>query len=558
MPRIERDKLERLPETRDPVTASLSTPARDQTLDRLERERFDCLVIGGGISGAGVAREAAISGLSVALLEAEDYASGTSSRSSKLIHGGLRYLAMGDVGLVRTTALERKVIFGLAPHLAEPRWMVVPVRSWAGLLKMRAGITTYEKLGAVEGDDLHRNWSGEEIEAHEPAIDIDVFKHACVYREYLTDDAHLVLANLRSASARGAAVLNHAPVDALSIEDGRASGAEAQCKLSGRRIRVRARCIINAAGPWIEPVRRLEDPDAPALLHLSKGVHIVLRAESLPVNNMVVCNTADRRTIFAIRHGEITYVGTTDTTYEPGRTYWPEVTGEDVDYLLEPLARTFRTATPTRDDVVSAWAGLRPLIAEPGKKPQEISRRDEVLIGPGKVVTMAGGKLTGYRPMARETLEVAASECGLTLAPASDEREPLPGGDFDGELGRLEAELVASAGVPHACARRMVRLYGTEAASIAAMGTEPLVPGSPVLASEVDWAVTQEGAATLEDVIYRRLRTALYSPDTEKPSVEAAARRMSGLLGWEDARVAREIGATRGRMAADLSFRDDA
>jgi glycerol-3-phosphate dehydrogenase len=322
-------------------------------------------------------------------------------------------------------------------------------------------------------------------------------------------------------------------------------------------VRVRAKSVINAAGPWIEAVRRLEDPNAPPLLHLSKGVHIVVRAEALPVNNMVVCNTADRRTIFVIRHGEITYVGTTDTSYEPGHAYWPEVSGEDVDYLLEPLARTFRTPPPTRDDVVSAWAGLRPLIAEPGKKPHEISRRDEVLIGPGKVVTMAGGKLTGYRPMAQETLETAATECGLTLAPTTDVQEPLPGGDFDGDLQRLERDLVVSAGVTPACAARMVRLYGTEAATIAASDAEPLAAGSAVLAAEVDWAVSQEGAATLEDVIYRRLRTALYSPDSEKPSVEAAARRMAGLLDWDEARVAREISATRDRIAADLAFRRD-
>jgi len=540
------------------MTAALSTPAREQTLDRLDRERFDCVVIGGGISGAGIAREASQRGLSVALLEAEDYASGTSSRSSKLIHGGLRYLAMGDVGLVRTTALERKAIFRLAPHLAERRWMVVPTRSWAGLLKMRTGITTYEKLGAVEGDDLHRNWSVDEIHEHEPAIDTGVFKHACVYREYLTDDAHLVLANLRSAAARGAAVLNHAPVVAVTLEDGRAGGVEVRCQQSGRRVRVRARCVINAAGPWVEPVRRLEDPDAPPLLHLSKGVHIVMRAETLPINNLVVCNTADRRTVFVIRHGEITYVGTTDTTYQPGHAYWPEVSGEDVDYLLEPLARTFRTPTPTRDDVVSAWAGLRPLIAEPGKEPKEISRRDEVLVGPGKVVTIAGGKLTGYRPMAREALEAAAAACDLRLAPPADDEEPLPGGDFDGDLGRLERELVASAGVTPVCAARMVRLYGTEVADIAAMGAAPLAEGSAVLASEVDWAISQEGAATLEDMVYRRLRTALYSPDSAKPTVEAAARRMAARLGWDEARIGVEIGAVRARMAADLAFRDEA
>jgi len=202
----------------------LSTPARFAVLDRLEHERFDCVVIGGGISGAGVAREASLRGLSVALLEAEDFASGTSSRSSKLIHGGLRYLAMGDVSLVRTTALERKQIFRIAPHLAEPRWMVVPVRSYAGLLKFRAAITAYEKLGAVESADLHRNWGVNEIEREEPALDASVYKHACAYREYLTDDAHLVLANLRSAAGLGAAVLNHARVDAIVQEASRAAG----------------------------------------------------------------------------------------------------------------------------------------------------------------------------------------------------------------------------------------------------------------------------------------------------------------------------------------------
>jgi glycerol-3-phosphate dehydrogenase len=463
---------------------------------------------------------------------------------------------MGDVGLVRTTALERKVIFRLAPHLAEPRWMVVPTRSWAGLLKIRAGITTYEKLGAVEGDDLHRNWNAEEVAEREPAIDTSIYKHACVYREYLTDDAHLVLANLRSAAAHGAAVLNHAAVEAVTIEGGSASGVEVACRLGGRRVRVRARCVINAAGPWVEPVRRLEDPAAAPLLHLTKGVHIVLRAETLPVNNMVVCNTADRRSIFVIRRGQVTYVGTTDTDYAPGQTYWPEVNREDVDYLLEPLAHTFRAPAPTRDDVVAAWAGLRPLIAEPGKKPQEISRRDEVLVGPGKVVTMAGGKLTGYRPMARETLAAAAAACGLDLAPALEDEPPLPGGDFDGDLARLERGLIDAAGVTPTCAARMVRLYGSEAARIAANGSAPLVQGGAVLAAEVDWAVTHEGAATLEDVIYRRLRTALYAPDSGKATLEAAARRMAPLLAWDAARVEREVEAVRARLALDLAFRD--
>ncbi len=181
------------------TAGAISAAARSETIDRLERERFDCVIIGGGIAGAGVAREASLRGLSVAVVEAEDFASGTSSRSSKLIHGGLRYLAMGDIGLVRTTALERKQIFRLAPHLATPRWMVVPARSYAGLMTVRAGVTTYEKLGAVEREDLHRNWDEEDLEREEPLLDRSVYTRACAYREYLTDDAHLVLANLRSA-----------------------------------------------------------------------------------------------------------------------------------------------------------------------------------------------------------------------------------------------------------------------------------------------------------------------------------------------------------------------
>src|SRR5262245_43200323 len=291
---------------------ALATLARGAVLDRLERERFDCLVIGGGISGAGLAREASLRGLSVALLEAEDFASGTSSRSSKLVHGGLRYLAMGDVALVHKTARERKEIFRLAPHLAERRWLVVPTRSYAGLLKMRTAITTYEKLGGVTRADRHRNWSADDLAREEPTIDRAAFKHAVAYREYLTDDAHLVLANLRAAVGDGAAVLNHAPVDAIVRENGVASGVEASCRFTGRRVRVRARCVVNAAGPWVEAVRRLEDAASPPLLHLSKGVHVAVRAERLPVRHMILCTTRDRRSIFVIRHGAVVYIGTTD------------------------------------------------------------------------------------------------------------------------------------------------------------------------------------------------------------------------------------------------------
>jgi len=536
------------------TAAALCSTDRGETLDRLEREGFDCVVIGGGISGAGVARAASQRGLRVALLEAEDFASGTSSRSTKLIHGGLRYLAMGDVALVRRTALERKEIFRMAPHLCERRWMIVPARSYASLLTIRAGVVAYEKLGAVEGEDLHRNWSADDLAREEPAIDADRYKHACVYREYLTDDAHLVLANLRSAAALGAAVLSHAAVDTVLREGGAAAGVEAKCKLSGRRVRVRARAVINAAGPWVESVRRLENPAAKPLLHLSKGVHVVIPASRLPVKEMVICNTQDHRSIFVIRHGEVVYIGTTDTTHAPGVSTWPEVDLEDVEYLLEPTGRYFRGERLRPDEVVAAWAGLRPLIAEPGKAPTEISRRDEVLVGPGAVVTMAGGKLTGYRPMAVDTVRRAAEVCGLRLAPDPKEEPPLPGGDFDGDLARLEATLARETHLPERIVARLVRLYGTEAREVARLGTAPLVPGAPVLASEIEWAVRVEGAVTLEDLLYRRLRSALYLPAANEAAIEPAAERMARLLAWSPERRRAEIEQVRARLAADLGF----
>ncbi len=537
------------------TVGAISAGARSETIDRLDRERFDCVIIGGGIAGAGVAREASLRGLTVAVVEAEDFASGTSSRSSKLIHGGLRYLAMGDIGLVRTTALERKQIFRLAPHLATRRWMVVPTRSYAGLMRIRAGVTTYEKLGAVDREDLHRNWNEEDLEREEPLLDRGVYKRACAYREYLTDDAHLVLANLRSAVHRGSAVLNHARVESILLDSDRAAGVEAVCRFTNRRFRVRGRCVINAAGPWVDAIRRLEEEAAPPLLHLSKGVHIVVPAERLPIRNMVILRAGHGRTIFVIRHGDITYIGTTDTTYAPGHDVWPVITAKDVDYLLDPLRRDLRVDPIQPDEIVAAWAGLRPLIAEPGKRPQEISRRDEVLVGPKRVITMAGGKLTGYRPMARETLERAAQVCGLELAPAPSEEPPLPGGDFDGALAPLESALMAETGVSASCAARMVRLYGSEAREVARAGTAALVNGAPVLAAEVDWAVGVEGASTVEDTLYRRLRTAIYAPDARETSVTPIAERMAALLGWSEERKRAEASQALERLAADLAFR---
>jgi len=533
---------------------AISTLERDASLDRLERDCFDCVVIGGGITGAGIAREAARRGARVALLEAGDFASGTSSRSSKLIHGGLRYLAMGDVALVRSTALERKVIHAMAPHLAEPRWLVIPARARASLMTLRAAVTSYEKLGAVERADLHHNWSRSDLDEREPLLRRERFAHACVYREYLTDDVRLVLANLRDAVGAGALALNYARVTGITTEGGRASGVEGCCGLSGRHFRVRAGCVINAAGPWVDPVRALEDPSASPRLLLSKGIHIVLPAERIPVSHMLILPTEDKRSIFAIRRGAVVYLGTTDTVYERGVETWPEISPEDVTYLLRAANRNLAIDPLLPAEVTAAWAGLRPLIGEAGKAPSEISRKDEVWIGPERVVSIAGGKLTGYRPMAQQALAKAAQATGLALAPVAKEVSPLPGGDFPGELQDLAARVASDTGLERRRALRLASLYGTEAAAVAQRSTTPLVSGGLVLAGELDFALEVDGAATLEDILYRRTRVALYAPEECDALVDPLSHKVAERLGWSEEERAAQCKAVQEQRAHDLAF----
>lgn len=534
---------------------SISTLSRSSTINDLERSDFDLIVIGGGITGAGIVRDAAMRGLSVALLEAHDFASGTSSRSSKLIHGGLRYLERLEFGLVRKTARERKEIHRLAPHLCEPRLMVLPLRGRAKLLALRLAVRTYEWLGGVARQDAQRTWSGQSLAEQEPLLDSRRFPFALAYREYLTDDARLVLANIRSAAGFGAVVLNHAPVVGLVRAGESAAGVEVRDSLTGREFRVRGRVIVNAAGPWVEAIQRLEDPGSRPLLHLSKGVHIALPASRLPIRNLVVLNTRDKRRIFAIRRSDVVYIGTTDSTYEPGARVWPEVEREDVEYLLEPIPRHFNIAPLTPDDVIGAWAGLRPLIADPGKKnPSELSRRDELLTGPLGLISVAGGKLTGYRGMARRVLRNVAERLGRSFR-GIDEELPLPGGDFPSgaELADLGAALCREANLDQETGERLARLYGTEARSVLALGSRPIFPGARAIVGEVRWAVEREGAATLEDLFYRRARLPMFWAEATQ-AVEPLANLLAERLGWTSRLREAEIERVERQLGADLGF----
>lgn len=524
---------------------------------------FDVVVVGGGITGAGVALEAARRGWRVALLEAADFGSGTSGRSSKLIHGGLRYVAMGDFALVREGARERAVLHRLAPHLAEPAWMVLPARNAWTQRKYRLGITLYEWLGAVVPQDRHRNWDAADLAREEPLVDGARFPYACAYREYLTDDARLVVAVLRAARDQGAAVVNHVAVEELLVAGGRTCGVRARCALTGAAFPVRGPVVVNAAGPWAETL--LPDRAGPQRLHLSKGVHLLVSRRRLPARHLLMLEHTDGRPVFVLPRGNVVWIGTTDTTHPGAAERWPEVTAEDVAYLLGAVNRFLPRAALDERDVRWAWAGLRPLIARKGHAARNLSRRDEIwagdggAAGPPGLVSVAGGKLTGFRPMARKVADAAGralAQAGVTLPRhAGAPLTALPGGGAGSNPDEILEGLRRSANLSAGQAARLARLYGREAPAVAERGAGAVVPGSDLVAGEVSWAVEHEAALTLEDLVYRRLRAVLYEPEDVERALPALAELAAPALGWDAAETARQLAAVRARLAADRTWR---
>jgi len=531
------------PETRAAALASL--PGTD----------VDLLVIGGGITGAGIARDAALRGLSVVLVEATDFAAGTSSRSSKLIHGGVRYLQQGDVGLVREAAAERQKVRAIAPHLTEPLRMVMPTYSRGMQAKLNVGLWTFEKLTTVPPDERYETWGREESLRNEPALKADRLHGSVTFVEYLTDDARLVLANVQGAQAAGARCVNHVRVTGLT-RHGATTTATLTDGIGGATCAVKARVVVNAAGPWVEAVMGLAGARATRRLHLTKGVHLVVPHARLPLRHIVVMQARDKRSVFAVPRDGCTYLGTTDTDFGEPALY-PDVTREDLEYLLDAANRTFAGAPLARADVAAAWAGLRPLLHEEGKSPSEISRKDEIMTDDASgLITIAGGKLTTYRRMAERVVECVCRVLGRTDGAGRTGTVPLPGGERPPAAVRPVAAALAKR-LPAGSAERLVRLYGAgcerlaaRVAADAALG-EP-VPGLPgVLRVEIAHAVDEEMALTLTDVLERRTRALLFDRTQGVDGVDAVAAMLAARLGWDAARTAAETAAYR-QLASNL------
>ena len=527
---------------------------REQALANAQREVFDVIVIGAGITGAGIAYEAARQGLKVCVVDANDFASGTSSRSSKLIHGGFRYLAKLEIGIVRKTARERAKIRHLAPHLTQPQWMVIPLASRSKHLGYQMAVRAYEAIGALPPGDRNQALRGADMTQLEPSLNRERFPYAIAFREYQTDDARLVLANLRAATRHGALAFNHLRVTGIG---GKPSlrVVQTRCTTSGQPVELRGKVVVNAAGPWVEEVQRLVSPTARHNLHLSQGTHIALPWDRLPVRGGVVVRGPEGRYMVAMRRGSIVYVGPTDTSYGEQADWWPEIARSDIDYLLSAINRTFAVSPLTSNDILGAWTGLRPLVADPRKAtPSDISRRDEVVVDATGMISIAGGKLTGYRDMARCVFRIISRQ--LAVTPASSAEDPLPGGEFTGEVHDLVDALRRLApDLPDYLLTRLAGLYGAESRLI--VEHEQTVPSGawcgPFLLAEVDWAWSQEGVVSLEDLIYRRLRLPLYEPQARE-QIPALAHRLALRCNWTHDETLRQIEQLERRMAQEMRF----
>lgn len=522
---------------------SFSVATRAENLDHLAAETFDVLVIGGGITGAAIARDAAMRGFRTALVEKGDFAIGTSSRSTRLVHGGIRYLEYREFRLVFDACTERRILRQIAPRLVRPLPFLYPL--YAGqrppAWKLRLGLLLYDALSLFRNVQMHRWLSPQEAAQREPLIGGRGLVGAGRYYDAQVNDARLTLAMVRSAHLQGAVVANYAPVVGLMKAGGRVVGAQVVDARTGREIEVRARVVVNATGVWTDRVRALDSPGARPMLRPTKGIHLLVPRDRLYTRHAIIFTSPrDGRHMFIIPWKNFAFIGTTDTDYE-GDLDNPAADRSDVEYLLEAVNHLVPGARITESDIISTWAGLRPLIAAPGH-PSSVSRTHVIVESPSGLLTITGGKLTTARRMAEELtdrVQRKLAEMGIEAQAGCRTREPLEGAQMENvEIG---------AGIPDNAVLHLTETYGGDARWIlgyveenSALG-EPIVPGLPYLLAEVLYAVGHEMALTLSDVLIRRTHVIYEARDGGLSRARAVAEVIAPRLGWDEAEIERQL-----------------
>jgi glycerol-3-phosphate dehydrogenase len=524
----------------------------------------DLLVVGGGITGAGIARDAAMRGLRTALVDKSDFGSGTSGRSSRLIHGGLRYLERGGWRLVLEASRERRTLLSIAPHLVWPRSFLFPIHAGGRLplWKLAAGLWLYDLLALFRNVRVHRVLSKRALRRAEPSLRSHDLKGGARYYDAQCDDTRLTLANIRSAHEHGAMVANYATVDRLAVADGTMRGAHIVDQLRRQSFTVRALAVVNATGPWSDEVRGSDGP--PPLLRRTKGAHVAVPRSRLGNHEAIAMTSPiDGRVMFILPWGDLSYIGTTDTDTTEGPDT-VRATAEDVIYLLRSANAYYPEARLQTADVVSTWAGVRPLLrADDSASPSAVSREHRIVDSPSGLISIVGGKLTTYRVMAAQVVDHVARRLqrldGRPLsARASTDKEPLPGGAAH-DLAFLGQDIERE-GFTGEVAGHLVRQYGSEAPAVARLAKSdaalrrPIVPGHPALRAELVHAIRREMAVTLSDLLVRRTHVFYETPGhavAEAPElVELAAQE----LHWDAARKATELTAYLKEVERSIAF----
>ncbi|MBX6381872.1 MAG: glycerol-3-phosphate dehydrogenase/oxidase [Microbispora sp.] len=542
------------------MSVPMGPRAREAALRRLTEDEFDVLVVGGGVVGAGVALDAVSRGLSVALVEARDLAAGTSSRSSKLIHGGLRYLEQLDFRLVREALRERGLLVTrLAPHLVRPVPFLFPLRHrvWERGY-VGAGVLLYDTLGGARALPRHRQLSHSRALREAPGLRSDALVGAIQYYDAQVDDARFTMMVARTAVRYGACVTTRTKVTGFLRDGGRVAGAVVRDLEKGEDLHVRARVVINATGVWTDEIQRLAGTSPGAkgsvTVQASKGVHLVVPRERIPLGTGLILRT-EKSVLFVIPWGPHWIVGTTDTPWDLDKVE-PAPTRADIDYILDHVNAVLRTPL-THDDIEGVYAGLRPLLGGPGSETVKLSREHAVVRPEPGLVIVAGGKYTTYRVMAKDAVDVAVAGLGRKVPASVTHRVPILGAAGFEALRNNRHRLAERAGLPVARVEHLLGRYGSCVEEVLALIEADPALGEPIpgaegyLKAEAVYAATHEGALHLEDVLVRRTRVFIEERDHGLAAAPEVAALIAPVLGWDDDRVRAEIDAYRAEVEAD-------
>jgi len=523
------------------MLSAVGRPGMFQTLAAFE---FDLLVIGGGITGAGIALDAVTRGLSVALVEMQDFAAGTSSRSTKLVHGGLRYLKQFEVKMVAEVGKEREIVYENAVHVTEPKWMLLPLHKGGtfGPLSTAAGLMVYDFLAGVKRGERRQILTPEETLKKAPLLKREGLQGGGYYVEYRTDDARLTIEAIKKAAEKGAVCVNYVKVESFVYHHGNVVGAEIVDQLSGRNTTIHARRIVNATGPWVDDVRAKDMMENGKQLKMTKGVHVVVDQSKFPLKQAVYFDTPDGRMVFAIPRHDKAYIGTTDTFYGEDPKY-PVATKKDVRYILDAITFMFPSIQLKPKDVESTWAGIRPLIYEEGKNPSEISRKDEIWESRSGLITIAGGKLTGYRKMAETVVDRVVNHLSQdNYGPSVTKHLALSGGDIGGSayfdaFVTSKAEEGEMYGLSFDEAKQLASFYGTNVDKLFAYSNvlKDHSYGLPLpLAARVAYAIQYEMACTPADFFVRRTGDLYFNIETVHMYKEQVMQMMKSQLNYSE------------------------